>query len=441
MNLELDFFEFIRRNHLFTKSDKLLLAVSGGVDSVVLAHLCKNAGFEISIAHCNFQLRGEESLKDEQFVKELALHLNLKYYSKSFDTKNIAATSKKGIEETARDLRYQWFYELVQEHNLSNIVTAHHADDNIETITMHFFRGTGIRGLKGILPKNGLIVRPLLFARKQELIEYAATNKISYIVDSTNTENTFTRNYFRNKLIPSLKTIYPSVEQNLLHNIERLHEAELLYSQAIVKHKKELIEKRGEEFYIPVLKLKKSIPLRTIVFEIVSDYGFKASQIDDVLSLLDSDSGKFVCSSTHRILKNRNWLIISKVSVNDFSMVVIENAEASANFENGSLVLSIGKPQLVNETSTACLDLKSISFPLLLRKWKEGDYFYPLGMKKKKKVARFLIDNKLSKIEKEKTWVVESNKKIIWIVNHRIDDRFKITGSTQQMLKIQFLPS
>ncbi|MBS1761213.1 MAG: tRNA lysidine(34) synthetase TilS [Bacteroidetes bacterium] len=441
MNVATQFIEFVKKNHLFSKNDKLLLAVSGGVDSVVLTHLCKHAGFDFAIAHCNFQLRGDESDRDEQFVKELAKQLNVPFYSKAFDTKKIAAESKKGIEEAARDLRYEWFEMLLKEHSLTNIVTAHHADDNIETIVMRFFRGTGIKGLKGIPVRNENIVRPLLFARKQELLTYANENKLSFIVDSTNAEDTFTRNYFRNKLIPSLKEVYPSVEQNLQHNIERLNDAAILYEQAIMKHKNNLLEKRGEELQISVLKLKKTIPLSTIVFEIISDFGFSASQTDEVIALLDSDTGKYVCSSSHRILKNRNWLIISKISENEFPIIVIENDETQVSFGHGSLKLGTSKPQLINDHSIACLDFKTISFPLLLRKWKEGDYFYPLGMKKKKKIARFLIDNKLSKIEKERIWVLESRKKIIWIINHRIDDRFKIKDSSQQMLKIQFLPS
>lgn len=435
------FLEYIKGHDLFTAKDKLLLAVSGGVDSVALCELCKQAGFDFAIAHCNFKLREEASDKDEEFVKALASKYAVPYYSKTFDTNTIAAERKTSIEETARDLRYEWFHQLLNEHKLDHIVVAHHADDNIETSIMNFFRGTGIKGLRGMLPKNGRIVRPLLFARKNDLEKFLRLHQLENVTDATNLEEEYTRNFFRNRLIPLFKTVYPAVEQNMLNNLERFADTEKLYEQAIAFHKKRLIEKKGNEFHIPVLKLKKTTPLRSVVYEIIHEFGFTANQTNEVIALLDSESGKYISSATHRIIKNRNWLIISPLSFGEAENILIEEAMFNVQCSMFNLqlkTLPTANYQLPTANSEAYLDLSSIKFPLLLRKWKQGDYFYPLGMRKKKKLSRFFIDNKLSKTEKEKTWVIESDKKIVWVVGHRIDDRCKVTERTKQVLQISF---
>ncbi len=446
VNLLENFLKNIKDNDLFTAKDRLLLAVSGGVDSVVLCELCKHAGYDFIIAHCNFQLRGADSDRDEQFVLNLAANYGVEFYSKTFDTKSIAAQQKRSIEETARDLRYEWFHELLAEHKLSCIVTAHHADDNIETMAMKFFRGTGIKGLRGMLPKNGKIVRPLLFARKKQLEDHARANQMGFVTDSTNLEDTYTRNFFRNRLIPLFKAVYPSVEENLLNNIDRFSETEQLYQQAIDLHKKKLIEQKGNEFHIPVLKLKRSTPLRSIVYEIISDFNFTANQAEEVMALLDSETGKYVASSTHRVIRNRKWLIITPLAEKEAGTILIEEGMSNVQCSMFNIQLSISdfqaltsNLQLSTSNAIALLDTGTIKYPLLLRKWKQGDYFYPLGMKKKKKLARFFIDNKLSKTEKEKVWVIESDKRIVWVVNHRIDERCKVTGNTKKVLKLSLL--
>ncbi len=440
MDLLQRFKDFISAKDLFHAKDKLLLAISGGVDSTVLCHLCKEAGFDFSIAHCNFQLRGEDSDRDEQFVKELAGQFNVAFYVKHFDTKAIAAEQKKSIETAARDLRYQWFDELLKEKQLDYVVTAHHADDNIETVTMNFFRGTGIKGIRGILPKNNKIVRPLLFARRNTIEDYAWLHQLTYVSDATNLENAFTRNFFRNRIIPEVQKFYPETGNNILHNIARFAETEQLYNQAVTLHKSKLIEIKDNEVHIPALKLKKTVPLHTITYEIIKDFGFSAAQTGDVMALLESENGKFVASSSHRIIRNRNWLIIAPVEPTVAANILIESAGQELVFEKGTLrveKLTKQEPQAGNQF--AFLDAEQIAFPLLLRKWKAGDYFYPLGMKKKKKLARFLIDQKLSKTEKENVWVIESNKKIAWVVGHRIDDRLKVTEQTSEIIKISLI--
>ena len=441
MELLEKFLQYIKKENLFQQTDRLLLAVSGGVDSVVLCELCKKAGYDFSIAHCNFKLRGVSSDSDEIFVQQIAQHYNVPFYVKSFDTTKIAVALKKSIEETARELRYQWFETLRIENDLSYIVTAHHADDNIETVLMNFFRGTGIKGLRGILPKQGKIIRPLLFARRNELEAFATSNSLAFVTDHTNAENDYTRNYFRNTVLPLVSETFPEAKENVLRNIQKFTETEILYRQSIDQHKKKLTEQKGNELHIPVLKLLKVIPLATVVYEIISQYGFTSHQVTEALALLHSETGKYIQSPTHRIIKNRGWLIIAPLKNTMAQNILIEQKDKKIQFEAGELnieKLDRLKVQVSSDNSIAMVDAAEIVFPLLLRKWKQGDYFYPLGMQKKKKLNRYLTDQKLSLSQKENTWVIEMNKKIIWITAMRIDDRFKVTNATKQILKISF---
>jgi len=474
MNLLEQFRAFISKENLFSAKDTLLLAVSGGVDSVVLCELCQQAGYDFVIAHCNFKLRGEESNRDETFVKALGEKYNKLVLVKCFETDEYARQNKVSIQVAARELRYAWFSEVVgsresivesqaaQADDVNHspftthdsllptkdsrlptmILTAHHLDDNIETLLMNFFKGTGIAGLRGMLPRQGKIVRPLLFAKKETLQQFATENKLSWVEDSSNQSDKYSRNYFRNQFIPILKNIYPAAENNLAHNLQRFRDIELLYQQAIDLHKKKLLEHKGNEIHIPVLKLKKARPQISVVYEIIRDFGFSADQAIEAIGLLNSETGKYIQSATHRIIKNRNWLVISPVNSLDAATILIENGEKKVLFEAGILKLNsmTGDHNKIPNSGSgaeAFLDAREIVFPLLLRKWKTGDYFYPLGMQKKKKLARFFIDQKLSKTDKEKIWVLESNKKIIWIPGLRIDDRFKLTPGTRSILHLQ----
>ncbi len=442
MNILLLFEEYIKNENLFTKSDRLLLAVSGGMDSVVLSHLCKNAGYDFAIAHCNFQLRGEESIRDARFTEGLAGNLGVHFYLKTFDTGRIATTQKKSIEETARDLRYAWFEEVRSAEGFQYILTAHHADDNIETVVMNFFRGTGIQGLKGILPRQGRVVRPLLFAEQTDLEGYIKANGLDYVTDHTNLENNFTRNYFRNVVLPQVCTQYPEVRKNLLNNIRRFHDTFILYRQSIDRYRRQLVILKGNEVHIPVLKLLRSIPLATILFELVKDFSFTSHQLTDIIALLQSPTGKYVLSPTHRIFRNRKWLIVTPLAQSGVENILIEPGTDKVLFSEGLLrihSLKNGPVSIPADRDTALLDASQIKYPLLLRKWKTGDYFYPLGMDKKKKLSRFFIDLKLSLSEKEKVWVIESGKKIIWIVGMRIDNRLRITSSTRKYIQFDFV--
>ena len=443
MNLLQRFQNYVSSHSLFSKADHLLLAVSGGVDSVVLCELVARSGYAFTIAHCNFQLRGEESERDESFVRSLSKKYKCEIMVKAFDTEAYAGKNKASIQVAARELRYQWFNEVLSGIQNKNggkwIATAHHLDDNIETVLMNFFKGTGISGLRGILPKAGKIVRPLLFARKEELIQFASDSKLEWVEDSSNKSDKYSRNYLRHQLIPLMESLYPSAIENVRDNIDRFSEIEKLYKEAVHLQLKRLIERKGEEIHIPILKLKKMASPKTLLFELIHPFGFAPVRVGEVMHLMDADSGRYLLSNTHRILKNRNWLIISPNQSELQEEVLVETPHKEVQFQQGKLELK-NKPasevKLISNNGTALLDAAKISYPLLLRKWKQGDYFYPLGMRKKKKLARFFIDEKLSIAQKEKAWVIEMDKKIIWIVGMRIDDRFKVTPNTASVLQI-----
>jgi tRNA(Ile)-lysidine synthase len=467
MDLLQAFRDFIAKERLFSAGDHLLLAVSGGLDSVVLCELMhrlrlrqasdgREAAPDFSIAHCNFQLRGAESERDEAFVGQLGKRYGVEVYAGRFDTATYAASNKVSIQVAARELRYGWFESIVGSWvQPAFIVTAHHLDDNTETLLMNFFKGTGIAGLRAMLPRQGRIVRPLLFATRAMLQQYAVDQGLEWVEDSSNLSDKYTRNFFRHQVIPLVQQAYPAAVQNLADNINRFREIEWIYRRSIEQQKKKLLEYKGNEVHIPVLKLQRSEPLTTLVYEIMAPFGFSAQQTPEVIRLLDSPSGKYVHSATHRVLRHRKWLIISPRDTTEAVTIVVEPDDIEVVYEQGrlhlkELSLSDVPDEILSPSPTvaasrgrtpaspiAWLDAADIEFPLLLRKWRPGDYFYPLGMRKKKKLARFFIDNKLSLAEKEKIWVVEMNKKIIWIVGLRIDDRYRITTATRQVLKIE----
>lgn len=459
-NYKDQFVDYIRREKLFAAGDHLLLAVSGGVDSMLLARLCSLAGFNFSLLHCNFQLRGDESKRDEEFVQALARELGVECWVRRFDTNAYASENRCSIQEAARTLRYEWFaeerkqkQEAIKIAHLTEsskkragsilpavwVLTAHHADDNIETLLMNFFKGTGMAGLHGIRPRQEGLIRPMLCFRKAELLQWAKAVGWDWVEDSSNLTDKYSRNFIRQQLLPLIASRYPTVEDNLLQNIRRFAEAEQLYNEAIARRRKKLLQYNGLEWQIPVELLKKQEPLATVVYEIAKEFGFGPAQVPDIIHLLDAPSGKFLLSSTHRIIRNRNWLLIASLEEQDASCYVWDNEGTVLDYPDGTLSARTKAAEhlsLPSDPSIAALDAATIQFPLLIRKWKPGDYFYPLGMKKKKKLSRFFIDAKLSRTQKEAVWVMEMNKKIVWVIGHRIDDRFKLHPGTSQALLI-----
>jgi tRNA(Ile)-lysidine synthase len=410
-----------------------------------LGHLLLQNDIPFSMAHCNFQLRDDESSRDEQFVRTLAAAWQVPLYVKHFDTKKYADEHACSIQVAARELRYTWFYALlVSEMKNGLLATAHHANDSVETMLMNLMRGTGIEGLHGILPKKDKLIRPLLFATKQEILEYALANNLAWVEDSSNESSKYTRNFIRNEMIPAAEKIFPAAVKNMLGTIEKMQEAEQLYMQAIAQHKKKLLIPVKEEWQIPVLLLQKTQPIKTITWELIKPFGFSEGQMGEVLKLCHAETGSYVQAMDWRIIRHRKWLLIAPSQTAQASHFLIEGDDCETNFPAGKLNwktnaafdLQMIKQLSVNE---AVLDAKHLPFPLILRPWKVGDYFYPLGMRKKKKVARLLIDLKLSKTAKEKIWVLESNNRIVWVVGLRIDDRFKVTPATTAVLQLQFV--
>lgn len=458
MNLLASFQKVVKEKNLFSSKDRLILAVSGGIDSVVLCELCKQAGLDFVIAHCNFQLRGGESERDELFVKQLGEKYKVQVEVKRFDTEKYASENKISIQEAARELRYGWFRELIGNRQQAKgkngnyqlpianwLLTAHHADDNIETVLMNFFRGTGLHGLTGIPAKGDALLsfvrRPMLDFSREEIVQFAKEYQLDFVEDSSNQSIKYTRNFFRHEIIPAISKVYPRVKENLESNIGRFKEIEKLYQLSVGEIKKKLYKGKNNEVHIPVRQLM-GFNSRALIYEIISAFGFSEKQVDEVVKLSESDSGKYIQSATFRIIRHRHWFIVSPVVAEHSENIIIEEATGNVQWAIGKLEfkkMSIANCQLPTANSVACLDAKEITFPLLLRKWKTGDYFYPLGMKKKKKVTRFLIDQKLSKTEKENSWVIEMNKKIIWVVGQRIDERFKVTGKTTNVLKMSFI--
>ncbi|MFA6059688.1 MAG: tRNA lysidine(34) synthetase TilS [Taibaiella sp.] len=417
---------------------KIIVAVSGGSDSMVLAALLKNAGSAITIAHCNFGLRGTESDGDEALVRHWTDANEVPLFVQKFDTQKILEDQGGNLQETARNLRYDWFEQLRKEQGYDLIATAHHKQDSVETMLINFFKGTGISGMHGILPQQNKIIRPLLSFTKEEIQQFAQLHNILWREDSSNAKDQYTRNAIRLKLLPVMEQIFPQALENLAGNTIRFREAEMLYNESIERYRRKLIEQRNKDWYIPILKLKHVSPLSTILWELIRPFEFNAAQLKDVVHLIDAETGKYVSSPAFRIIRNRDFLIITALQQKESTHILIQEDDRKIEASTFTLYMKHASykasdmdriKQLPKEE--ACLDANTLQFPLVLRPWKTGDYFYPMGMnRKKKKVSRFLIEQKMPLHEKEQVWVLESGKKIVWVIGMRPDERFKINAQT-----------
>ncbi len=433
------FNDFILREQLLQKSVPVLLAVSGGADSVVMSKLFSQSGFKFGMAHCNFKLRGKDSDDDKKFVEELAAKLKAPFYSSEFDTKKHASEKGISIEMAARELRYQWLEETRKANGFHKIATAHHRDDSIETVLLNLTKGTGISGLHGILPKRAQIIRPMLAFSKDEILAFAEKEKIVYRQDHTNLESVYQRNFLRNEVIPKLKELNPNFAETFSGNIEKFRDTEAVYKRGLGLLKKKLLEKRGDEFYISIKKLLLFEGSKTILFEILKDYGFGEKQVAGIYERLNEDSAQQYLSENFRIIKDRDFLIIANKDEEQSGFVLIENIKKVVKFPGGEIKFHLLPGSKFNADSgndVAFVDYSKLKFPLVLRRWKAGDYFYPLGMKKKKKLSDFFTDIKLSILEKERAWVLLSEEKIVWVVGCRIDERFKVTEKLKQTIKL-----
>ena len=411
-------------------SGNIILAASGGRDSTVLASLCSEAGLPFKLAHCNFHLRGEESARDEAFVCALGKKYGVEVLVKGFDTEKYASENHLSIQEAAREQRYEWFNELAEMEG-ATIFTAHHRDDSIETLLMNFFRGTGLSGLTGIPERNGRIFRPLLAFSGEELATYAREKKLQWVEDSSNASSKYTRNYLRNELIPALEKVFPGVRSNLGGNIERFSEIGSLYRQAIGMIRSKMIKQKGSEWHLPVKQLLQ-FNNRALVYEIIREFGFGEKQVDELIRLGKSESGRYIASPSGewRVIRHRHWFIFSPKAGDGQENLVIEEEATTVHFAGKKLeVKKVPSREVSGESTLAFVEPGLLRFPLLLRKKKTGDYFYPFGMNKKKKLSRFFIDQKLSASAKENVWVLENGDgRIIWVVGLRIDERFRVKG-------------
>lgn len=440
MDLLKRFIENWNKRQLADKQQTVLLAVSGGSDSMAMSHLFLNAGLSFSIAHCNFQLRGEEADKDEQLVRDWCFDNNIVFHHIRFDTKEKMEEWGKGVQETARILRYEWLENLRKEQGYSHIATAHHANDNVETLLMNLFKGTGIAGLHGIPVVNERIIRPLLFAQKKDIASYIAEHNIPYRDDASNATDNYLRNAVRHHIVPVVEEWFKDGVQQVNESITRFSEAETLYRKAVDRELKRLIEKRGNDYYIPVRKLIKIEPLSTICYELLQPFGFTALQVTPVLNLLTAETGKRVESQTHHIIRNRDFLIITAKQYNATDFIQIDSVPCSIHAGKHQFVFSTDddNKHIPSDNNIAHIDIEKLSFPLILRRWKTGDYFYPLGMgMKKKKLSKLFIDNKVPLHEKEHVWVLESDKRIVWVAGMRLDERFRVKETTQNVLVVK----
>jgi tRNA(Ile)-lysidine synthase len=439
-----------------THNTHFIIAVSGGVDSIVLAALMQQMGAKCSIAHANFQLRGDESNRDERFVQAFATKMDMPFLTKRFDTLAFAEQYKMGIQQAAREIRYAWFESLIKEMSpSSNIVllTAHHADDQVETVLMQFFRGTGLHGLTGIPAmrthqQNPLatdhinLIRPLLPFSKASIKDFAKLNGLHYVEDSSNVKNDYTRNLIRNQLIPQMETIYPNVNQQVLDTISRLKEAEAIVAATVAAYwKKHISFPKG----IPTIEVSKWNQLKgnaTYIWGLVQAYGFKATQLKEIHKIAGAAKGAFIASSSHRLIKWDNQIqIVSNQEDKVYETISKDQVVVDTLYGKLQLEWIDNMEALKVDTSAtmAYLDADLLDWPLLNRSWVATDYFYPLGLRKKKKLNHFLGSLKLSPAIKSKTTVLCSDKKIAWVVGQRIDDRFKITPQTKSVVKITFL--
>jgi len=442
MDLLLMFNKLNREKQLFISGDRLLVAVSGGMDSMCLCHLLLKSNQPFSVAHMNFQLRGSESDGDEEFVRSWCQENQIPFFFKRVNAENYSQSSGKGIQEAARELRYQWFDELRIAHSFNKILTAHHSDDAVETALHHFFRGTGINGLTGITERKEHLIRPLLFASRDQISKYVAEHSIAFREDSSNKSVKYTRNFIRNEIIPLLESRYPSLKSTILENASRLGKLNHEISSFVDGMLEKLSHREGAVIKYPVLALLRSSFNDQLLMKLLENSGGQASQLNELIKLLNADSGKFLLTKTHRLLRHRKWLVATELNDQYEGPFIIESNETKIKFGGGCFeVRPVSRFHSEKDQTVEMIDASLVEYPLILRKWKTGDYFYPLGMKHKKKLSRFFIDEKLSVAEKEKTWILESANRIIWVVGLRIDNRFRVKPTSSNIIRLQWKPS
>lgn len=430
------FNRFAEKNHLFTKQSKILTAVSGGMDSVLLATLLHAAGYQIAIAHCNFQLRGDEALRDQNFCKALAEKLGVPFFTTEFDTVGYAAANKVSIQMAARDLRYQWFEQIRQQNGYDIIALAHHQNDSIETILLNLTRGTGIAGLHGIKSKNGHLVRPLLFMSRADIADTVKWNKLNFVEDSSNESIKYARNKLRHEVVPKLKELNPNLEQTFQDHLQHFNELEELLEMQLNTLREKLLISHKNETRLVIAEIKKLKPLHLLLAGLLKPYGFNTTTINDLIDSLDKHPGRKFDSAGYSLIVDREDLIILRLTNKSEVDSNIEEIDTDSSFGKYNFKISYTHPpfEIDKNSDKAAIDAGLLSYPLTIRNWQQGDQFYPLGMKVRKKLSDFFIGLKIPLSHKKRIPIlVNGNGEIIWIVGYRVDDRYKITAGTKKI--------
>lgn len=430
------FQKHLSENLPFLREKKLLLAISGGIDSIVLAQLLRQSGFAISLAHCNFNLRGGESDGDEQFVRNFATENSLELFVTHFDTERFAQDNKLSIQLAARQLRYIWFHQLLEENHLDFILTAHHLDDNLETFLINFTRGTGLEGLTGIPIQNDKIVRPLLNFSRQEIENFAFENKIEWREDSSNASDKYLRNKLRHDIVPILKSLNSSFLNSFQDTLSHLNQSKSLAEDASVLVYKQVVTEKENQKFFRLFDLKRLPNYEAYLFEWLRPFGFTAWK--DISNLTEAQSGKFILSEKFRLLKDRDFLILEPIPEKDERIYEIED-DAAIDFPIKLKLETVFQLDKTSNPAAIYVDKEKLKFPLTVRKWQEGDYFCPAGIDGKKKVSKYFKDEKFSLSEKENTWLLVSDHEIVWIIGKRQDRRFYSKNNTTPILKIALL--
>ncbi|WP_339659484.1 tRNA lysidine(34) synthetase TilS [uncultured Polaribacter sp.] len=434
------FKEHINLNFPFLKDKKLLIAISGGVDSVVLTHLFSELNFDISLAHCNFQLREKESDLDEEFVKLLAQKTSNQIFTIQFNTQEFALKNKLSTQIAARELRYNWFQEIIKKNNFDYVLTAHHADDNLETFLINLTRGSGLDGFTGIPKINGNIVRPLLAFSREEILAYAKLNAIDWREDASNATTKYIRNKIRHKILPVLKEINPNLLETFAKTIDNLQESKQIIEDKIADISSEVTQPfdcaQGDNLIkIDIAKINQLSNSKAYLYQLLKEYNF--TEWNDVYNLLSAQSGKQIFSKTHRLLKDRDFLLLSKNVISDEKNEYLIDENQSEITHPIHVTFEAIQQKSEENKQTIYVDKDLLKYPLIVRKWENGDYLYPLGMQGKKKLSKYFKDEKLSLLEKENTWLLCNNEnEIIWVINYRQDGRFSMKITSNNLLKI-----
>lgn len=442
MALKERFRHYVEQQGLPLAESRILVAVSGGVDSMVLLSLMHESGYRIGVAHCNFQLRGEESREDEAMVRECAERLGLPLYNRRFETLEEMERTGESMEMAARRLRYDWFEELCMEQGYELIAIAHHADDSIETFFINLLRGTGLRGLTGIHTRNGRLIRPLMFASRREIMEYALQQHIPFREDSSNRSTKHLRNKIRLGLVPRIREINPKFTLQMRRNIDRLTDTQRFVDASIARIRHQVVVEEGDIATIHVDRIDENYPRHFVIYELLnSAYGFKGDVIDGLCQALDQGlSGRRFYSPGHVAYVDRGRIQVTPIAEKDPCEVTIERETMRSYCGNSVLYFEHCDIDTIKEFGVppeiAQVDADLLQFPLRLRRWQPGDWFVPFGMTGRRKVSDFLIDQKVSMAEKERQFVLLSGDEIVWLVGRRIDDRYRLQRSTENVLRI-----